>query len=72
MFIIKETDQSFKERYITVNSLFSDRLFSLDIFVYTPQEVTQAIEQGNYVVEDIIKTGRTIYDQTTQPSSKMV
>lgn len=61
LLIIKETSERLANRRIQVEKLLTDRLVSVDILVYTPQEVRYLFSIGSPFVEDIMKKGRVIY-----------
>ena len=59
--IIKQTDERPIDRRIRVEGMISDRLISLDITVYTPQEFRYLFSLGSPFVEEIISEGKVIY-----------
>ena len=62
LFIVKDTKEEILERGRIVRTLFPDRLFALDVIVYTPKEVTQQLEMGDFFVRNMFKKGRILYD----------
>ena len=59
--IIKQTDERPIDRRIRVEGIISDRLISLDITVYTPQEFRYLFSLGSPFVEEIMREGKVIY-----------
>lgn len=62
-FIVKKTKKSKLERIYEVDKFLFDRDIPIDILVYTPKEVEERLELGDFFVEDIIKKGRLIYER---------
>ncbi len=61
LFIIKDTNKNFSERYVEVSSML-DHTIPLDIIVYTPKEFNHCRKIGDYLVGKILKEGKTIYE----------
>jgi HEPN domain-containing protein/predicted nucleotidyltransferase len=61
LLIVKETDRVPLERRIEVERILSDRLVSLDLLVYTPQELWDLYAAGSSFLEDVLAQGRVLY-----------
>lgn len=59
--ILKDTKDRPIDRRIEVEKILVDRAMPLDIVVYTPQEMRYLLSIGSPFVEEIIKTGRSLY-----------
>lgn len=62
LLIVKETDRVPLERRIEVERILSDRLVSLDLLVYTPQELWDLYAAGSSFLEDVLAQGRVLYE----------
>lgn len=62
-FIIKNTKKRKLDRMYEVDKLLHSRKIPVDILVYTPKEVKERLELGDYFVEDVIKKGKVIYER---------
>jgi predicted nucleotidyltransferase len=63
LLVIMETSAPHVERYLTVSRLLRPRPFPVDILVKTPQEIRQALDQGDFFVREIMTHGLTLYEQ---------
>ena len=63
LMVVMETTEGSTQRYITVSSLLYPRMFPVDIWVKTPEEVETAIRKGDLLIEEIIRTGQVIYER---------
>jgi predicted nucleotidyltransferase len=63
LLIIKETDDRFIDRWVTVRRLLSDpkRTVPLETLVLTPQEVSNRLAIGDQFLADILEKGETLY-----------
>jgi predicted nucleotidyltransferase len=61
--VIKKTNKRFLERLIEVAKLLDDDLGKVDVFVYTPREFREMMEQGNPFIEEVSKDGRIVYEE---------
>lgn len=61
LLIVKETDLRPIDRRIEVERLLSDRRVSLELLVYTPQELLDLYAAGSPFIEEVIETGRVLY-----------
>ena len=64
LLVIMETDARPVDRYISVSRLIRPRPFPLDILVKTPQEITQAVAQGDPFLRELTNCGRVLYERT--------
>ena len=68
LFIIKRSEKRRFERANEIQSFLSPRTMSVDILVYTPEEVKKSInENRNLFIEDIMRNGRTLYSRPESP-----
>ncbi len=65
--VIKKTSQRFIKRLVEVAGLLRDQVHPADVFVYTPQEFKRMQEEENSFIEQVLKTGKIIYEA---PKSK--
>ncbi len=63
LLVIMETDDRPADRYVAVSRLIRPRPFPLDIIVKTPEEIAQALEQGDFFIREIINQGRVLYER---------
>ncbi len=59
--IVKETDKRPLDRRIEVEALLADRAVSMDLIVYTPDEIRRLYSIGSPFVEEIVEKGRLLY-----------
>lgn len=62
--LIKKTYQRFIQRLIEA-SQYLKIAKSVDIFVYTPEEIEQMREEGNPFIQRVLKEGKVIYERTS-------
>lgn len=60
LFIVKKTDNTRATAREIDGSIFP-RPFPIDIIVYTPDQVTQNIEAGDFFIQDILHKGKILY-----------
>jgi predicted nucleotidyltransferase len=63
LFIVMDSAKSFYERSAHVSSLFRPRDWSLDAFVFTPQEVQEDSGRNGTLVELVEREGKVIYER---------
>ena len=61
LLVVKTTDDRPIDRRIQVERLLADRRLSLDILVYTPEEVRALYAAGSPFIEEVVETGRVLY-----------
>lgn len=64
LFVEMETDLRPVDRIRAIDELFGLRSWSMDVIVYTPQEVVQQRGFRNSIVRKIESEGRVMYDQS--------
>lgn len=62
IFIIMNSDLRRDDRSVKISQLFPDRLFALDVLVYTPEEVELSLKRNNLFVKNILQKGKVIYE----------
>lgn len=60
--IIKSTKKTFAQRLKEIAGIVKT-WEPLDVLIYTPKEWQRGIEEGNYFIEEIAKTGKMIYEK---------
>ena len=70
LIVVKETDQRFVQRLVDVTSFLPLDL-SIDVFVYTPQELQRMIQAGNPFIEQALKDGIVLYETASGDGSKV-
>jgi uncharacterized protein len=63
LLVIVDTTARPVERYLAVSRLLRPRPFPLDILVKTPEEVAQALQQGDAFLHETLTRGRVLYEQ---------
>jgi len=63
LLVILETSAPDKERYLAVCRLLRPRPFPVDILVRTPQEVSRALEKGDFFMLEILSQGKVLYER---------
>jgi predicted nucleotidyltransferase len=63
LLVIMETTDPPTERFMKVARLLRPRLFPVDILVYTPQEIEEALEHHNIFIREIYTKGITLYER---------
>jgi len=64
LLIIMDSVAPSAERYLTASRLLYPRPFPVDILVRTPHEIDQAIQKGDFFIEEIVSRGRVLYERT--------
>jgi predicted nucleotidyltransferase len=64
LLVIMNTDKSHKERSWAVSRLLLPRPFPVDILVKTPGEVVEALESGDFFLEEILSRGKVLYERS--------
>ena len=62
LFIVMRSDLRRDNRSLAISKLFSDRLFPMDILVYTPEELEDSMRRGNPFIKEILTEGKVIYE----------
>jgi predicted nucleotidyltransferase len=65
MLIIKETDKKRNERFREVRTLVRDlkRRIPFSPLVYTPTEIEQRLNLGDFFIKKILKEGKVLYER---------
>ena len=63
LLVIMNTGDRPAERYLAVSRLIRPRPFPLDILVKTPDEISQALEKGDFFIREIVTQGQTLYER---------
>lgn len=68
--IMKNSNRSI-ENAMTVDKLFADRRFGMDILVRTPLELKTRIDRGDMFLEEITKRGKILYERRNANGSRL-
>ena len=63
LLVIMETSSRPADRYLAVSRLLRPRPFPLDILVKTPDEISQALEKGDFFIRELMSKGQTLYER---------
>jgi predicted nucleotidyltransferase len=63
LLIVMETTDPPTERFMRVARLLRPRLFPVDILVYTPEEIEDALKRNNFFIREICTRGITLYER---------
>lgn len=63
LLVVMASDLNQLKRNVAVKRLFSNRSFSLDVFVFTPDEVAMYGEVKGSLIYKALQAGRVIYEQ---------
>jgi predicted nucleotidyltransferase len=63
-----ESDLPRRQRATAVYQLFHPRYWSMDVLVYTPEEVREWGAKRYSFVSEVLRTGRTIYERSERPA----
>ncbi|MBA4380395.1 MAG: nucleotidyltransferase domain-containing protein [Anaerolinea sp.] len=63
LLVIMETNDSQKERYLSVARLLRPRQFPVDIIVKTPQEIEAALKTNSFFTREIFTKGVVLYER---------
>ena len=63
LLVIMETSSRSADRYLAVSRLLRPRPFPLDILVKTPNEISQALEKGDFFIRELVSKGQTLYER---------
>lgn len=61
--VIKESALRRDKRAKEIYRLLADRMFPLDIIVYTPEEVERYAKLSGSFVKDVVEHGEVVYDR---------
>jgi len=65
MLIIKDTDKKRNERFREVRALVRDlkRRIPFSPLIYTPVEIEQRLNLGDFFIKEILKEGKVLYER---------
>lgn len=63
LLVVKKSELRRDERALEISRLFANRMFPIDIIVYTPDEVGQYQKIEGSFIKDILENGRVLYDR---------
>ncbi len=69
LLVIMETNLTHAYRALEVSRLIRPRPFPVDIIVKTSTEVRNALEKGDFFIEEILARGRVLYEQCQRSAS---
>ena len=61
--VVKKTKKSKYNRIVSIYKLFGLRDFSMDVMVYTPQEVNEWKDATASFIHHVLKTGKLVYER---------
>lgn len=63
LLIIKDTNERFIDRWVTVRRILSDpsRKVAIETLVLTPQEISERLARGDQFVAEILEKGQVLY-----------
>ena len=61
LFIIMESNLRRDERAVQISDFFPYRLFTLDVIVYTPEELELSLKRGNPFIKEILTKGKVLF-----------
>ena len=64
LLVVMETSAPPVERYLAVSRLLRPRPFPVDILVKTPEEIRQALSEGDFFIREILEKGLILYERT--------
>ena len=67
LIIVAETSKRFLDRITEVLELCESTI-PVEPLVYTPKEISQLLAEGNSFIEQALKEGRVLYDETQERS----
>ncbi len=70
LFIIKNTNEERRDRQLKVRRLFLNFDMPADVLVYTPQEIKNRIDKGDFFIIDIINKGKVLYSSRTKSRTR--
>jgi len=60
--VIKNTAEKFLSRTKRVRKIIGASV-EADVIVYTPKELKKSLDSGNFFTQDIVKSGKVLYDK---------
>lgn len=62
LFVVKNTSEKFLARTKRVRKIIGPQA-AADIIVYTPKELRESLNAGDFFTRDIVKSGKVLYDK---------
>lgn len=63
LFIVKNTAKPQKKRRRELRGLLFGSGVPFDLFIYTPDEISNRLKIGDFFIEDIVNKGKILYDK---------
>jgi len=63
LFIVKNTSKPQKKRRRELRSLLFGSGVPFDLFIYTPNEISNRLKIGDFFVKDIVNKGKVLYEK---------
>ena len=63
LFVVKNTNEPQRSRSRKLRSLLFGSGVPFDLFVYTPDEVKERLNMGDFFINDIIEKGEVLYER---------
>ncbi len=64
LLVVMETPLSSRQQRLAISRALSPRPFPMDIVVRTPQEIHRRVTAGDFFLQEIIATGKVLYERT--------
>lgn len=64
LLVVWDSHTSPNERFLSVARLLRPRLFPLDLLVYTPKEMQEALARRDFLIHEIVTRGKVLYERT--------
>ncbi|OGU71971.1 MAG: hypothetical protein A2V93_05880 [Ignavibacteria bacterium RBG_16_34_14] len=63
LLIIKDTNERFIDRWVTVRKILSDpkRKLAIETLILTPKEINERLSGGDQFISEIIENGKELY-----------
>ena len=63
LFIVKKTKKNLLERIREVDRILINRIVPLDVLVYTPEQIQNRLDLGDFFVKEILTKGKVLYEK---------
>jgi len=64
LLVVMETPLSSRQQRLAISRALSPRPFPMDIVVRTPQEIQRRVTAGDFFLQEIMATGKVLYERT--------
>lgn len=61
LLVVKETNKSTREMAKEIDGAIFPRPFPIDLIVYTPKQLKQAQDEGDFFIHEVLDKGRVLY-----------